>query len=129
MELFLCLWHVRWAWMMEACIKVLHMFTTALMLRFVRQLMYLSNTLDERCLPVGLHDVPSNWSLLDWVKESYAFVKRSISVASMFWKYFDKECIPNAKMWLTRLRNIPHTNQDTTTAIESYHENMKVVLK
>jgi hypothetical protein len=32
-------------------------------------------------------------------------------------------------MWLTGLRNIPHAGQDTTAAIESYHGNMKAILK
>jgi hypothetical protein len=105
------------------------MFTRALVLRSVGQLIYLSNTPDERCPPVGPHDVPTNWSLLDWAKESYASVKCSIPAATAFWKYFDKEWIPKAKMWLTGVRNIPHAGQDTTAAIESYHGNMKAVLK
>jgi hypothetical protein len=32
-------------------------------------------------------------------------------------------------MWLTGVRNIPHAGQDVTVAIESYHGNMKAVLK
>jgi hypothetical protein len=105
------------------------MFTRALVLRSVGQLIYLSNTPDERCPPVGPHDVPTNWSLLDWAKESYSSVKRSTPAAIAFWKYFDKEWIPKAKMWLTGVRNIPHAGQDTIAAIESYHGNMKAVLK
>jgi hypothetical protein len=128
-ELFLCLWHVQHAWMKQACAKVRDMFTRVLVLRSVGQLMYLSNTPDERCPPVGPQDVPRNWTILDWAKESYNSLKRSIPVATTFWKYFNKEWIPKAKMWLTRVRNIPHAGQDTTVAIESYHGNMKVVLR
>jgi hypothetical protein len=32
-------------------------------------------------------------------------------------------------MWLTGMRNIPHAGQDTTAAIESYHGNMKAILR
>jgi hypothetical protein len=64
-ELFLCLWHVRHAWMKQACAKVRDMFTRALVLRSVGQLMYQSNTPDERCPPVGPQDVPRNWTILD----------------------------------------------------------------
>jgi hypothetical protein len=32
-------------------------------------------------------------------------------------------------MWLTGVRKIPHARQDTTTAIEAYHENMKAILR
>jgi hypothetical protein len=115
--------------MKQACAKVRDMFTRELVLRSVGQLIYLSNTPDERCPPVGPQDVPRNWTILDWVKESYNFLKRSILAATTFWKYFDKEWIPKTKMWLTGVRNIPHAGQDTTTAIESYHGNMKAILR
>ena len=39
----------------------------------------------------------------------------------MFWKYFDKEWIRKAKMWLTGMCNIPHAGQDITAVIEFYH--------
>jgi hypothetical protein len=107
-ELFLCLWHVRRAWMKQACAKVRGMFTRVLIFRSVGQLMYLSNTPDERCPPVGPQDVPRNWTILDWAKESYNSLKCSIPAATTFWKYFDKEWIPKAKMWLTGVHNIPH---------------------
>ena len=61
--------------------------------------------------------------------KSYNLVKRAIPMATTFWKYFNKEWIPKAKMWLTGVRNIIHTNQDTTAAIESYHGNMKAVFR
>ena len=72
--------------------------------------MYLSKTPDKRCPLVRPQDVPRNWTILDWTKESYNSLKRSIPVATTFWKYFDKEWIPKVKMWLTRVRNIPHTS-------------------
>ena len=115
--------------MKQACGKIRDMFTRALVLRSIGQLMYMSNTPDERCPPIGPSDVPRHWSILDWATETYYSVKRSIPGAATFWKYFDKEWIPKAKMWLTGMRNIPHAGQDTTAAIESYHGNMKAVLR
>jgi hypothetical protein len=115
--------------MKQACGKIRDMFTRALVLRSIGQLMYLSNTPDERCPPIGPNDVPRDWSILDWAKETYNSVKRSIPGAATFWKYFDKEWIPKAKMWLTRMRYIPHAGQDTTAAIKSYHGNMKAILR
>ena len=115
--------------MKQACCKIHDMFTRALVLRSMRQLMYLSNTPDERCPPIGPNDVPRHSSVLDWAKETYNSVKRSIPGVATFWRYFDKEWISKAKMWLTRMRNIPHASQDTTAAIESCHGNMKAILR
>jgi hypothetical protein len=36
---------------------------------------------------------------------------------------------PKLDMWLTGNRHLPHAGQDTNAAIESYHGNMKAVLK
>jgi hypothetical protein len=37
--------------------------------------------------------------------------------------------MPKVDMWLTSNRHLPHVGQDTIAAIESYHGNMKAVLK
>jgi hypothetical protein len=115
--------------MKQACGKIRDMFTRAIVLRSIGQLIYLSNSPDKRCPPIGPNDVPRDWSLLYWAKETNNSVKRSIPGAATFWKYFNKEPIPKAKMWLTGMRNIPHADQDTTTTIESYHGNIKAVLR
>jgi hypothetical protein len=75
---------VRRAWMKQVCAKVRNMFTRALVLHSVGQLMYLSNTPDEKCPPVGPNDVPRNWSVLDWAKESYNSLKHSILAETNF---------------------------------------------
>ena len=94
--------------MKQACSKIRDIFTRALVLRSIGQLMYMSNTPDERCPPIGPSDVPRQWSILEWAMESYYSVKRLIPGAATFWKYFDNEWVPKVKMWLIGMRNILH---------------------
>jgi hypothetical protein len=37
--------------------------------------------------------------------------------------------MPKVDMWLSGNQHLPHAGQDTSTAIESYHGNMKAVLR
>jgi hypothetical protein len=41
----------------------------------------------------------------------------------------EKQWMPKLDMWLTDNRHLPYTGQDTNAAIESYHGNMKAVLR
>jgi hypothetical protein len=41
----------------------------------------------------------------------------------------EKQWIPKLDMWLTSTHHLPHAGQDTNAAIESYHGNMKAILR
>lgn len=67
--------------------------------------------------------------VLSWAKQCYANLKAELPGLKEFWKYMDKEWIPKIHMWVTGNRHIPHAGQDTNAAIESYHGNMKAILR
>jgi hypothetical protein len=46
-----------------------------------------------------------------------------------FWLYVILEWVPKCKMWVMGNHNLPYTDQDTNVAIESYHANLKMILK
>ena len=66
-------------------------------------------------------------TVLAWVKVLFERWRNQVTGATAFWEYFAKTWMPKAEMWVTGNRNIPHAGQDTNAAIESYHNNMKVV--
>jgi hypothetical protein len=49
--------------------------------------------------------------------------------AETFWAYVEKQWMPKVDMWLTGNRHLLHVGQDTNATIESYHGNMKAVLR
>lgn len=67
--------------------------------------------------------------IFSWARRCYERLKTSVPTADAFWSYVDKEWLPKIRMWVTGFRNIPHAGQDTNAAIESYHGNMKAVLR
>jgi hypothetical protein len=52
-----------------------------------------------------------------------------VSGAESFWAYIEKQWMPKVDMWLIGNRHLPQAGQDTNAMIESYHGNMKAVLK
>ena len=49
--------------------------------------------------------------------------------AARFMKYIKKHWWSKASMWCISNRTIPHVRQNTNAAIESYHGNLKSILK
>ena len=127
--LSLCLWHVRRAWQKNACAKLKDMETRAAPLRIVGDLMYMSETPSDCDDPATRGPSTRVWTLLEWVQHVYIAATARIADAKEYWKYFDKEWMPKIHMWVVGDRKIPHAGQDTTAAIESFHSNMKSVLR
>jgi hypothetical protein len=46
-----------------------------------------------------------------------------------FWAYVEKQWMPKLDMWLICNLHLPHAEQDTNVATESYHDKMKAVLR
>ena len=103
--------------------------TRAAALQVVGSLMYLSETPSDNDDPSTRGPFSRVWSLLQWVHHVYREAKTRIPSADAYWKYFDREWMPKTHMWVVGDRKIPHAGQDTTAAIESFHSNMKTVLR
>lgn len=103
--------------------------TRAAALRIVGDLMYLSETPSDHEDPASRTLYSKIWTLIEWVKHVYSQAKVNLPGADAYWKYFDKEWMPKIQMWVVGDRKIPHAGQDTTAAIESFHSNMKAVLR
>lgn len=128
-KLFLCLWHVRRAWQKNACAKLKDMETRAAALGIVGDLMYMSDTPNDYDDFRTIGGYRRAWTLLEWVFHVYSTSKARLPTADAYWKYFDKEWIPKMQMWVVGDRKIPHAGQETTAAIESFHSNLKAVLR
>lgn len=103
--------------------------TRAAALRVVGNLMYLSETPSDLQDPLAITPTAKVWNLIEWAQYVYGEAKARLPAADAYWKYFDKEWLPKIKMWVVGDRRIPHAGQDTTAAIESFHSNMKSVLR
>jgi hypothetical protein len=64
-----------------------------------------------------------------WATHCFQNIRTMVSGAEAFWAYVEKQWILKLDMWLTGNRHLPHVGQDTNAAIESYHGNMKAVLR
>ena len=62
-------------------------------------------------------------------EERFQHLKTKYPQAKAFFTYFEKTWIPKIEMWVKGYRNIPHANQDTNAAVESYHANLKAILR
>ena len=103
--------------------------TRAVALRIVGSLMYISETPSDFQNPSARAPGDKVWNLLEWVQHIYGEAKALLPAADAYWKYFEKEWLPKIEMWVVGDRKIPHAGQDTTTTIESFHSNMKAVLR
>lgn len=103
--------------------------TRAVALRIVGSLMYISETPSDFQDPSARDPGRKVWNLLEWVHHVYGEAKALLPDANEYWKYFDKEWLPKIQMWVVGDRRIPHAGQDTTAAIESFHSNLKAVLR
>ena len=115
-KVFLCLWHVRRAWLKQAVAKIKDHAIRAGVLKGLGRIMY-----DTNC-PEG--DEMGPWA----IRQLNALVD-SFPVVSSFWAYFNKQWADKTHMWVVGHRNLPYAGQDTNAAIESYHSNLKATLR
>lgn len=115
-KVFLCLWHVRRAWLKQAVAKIKDHAIRAGVFKGLGRIMY-----DTKCPP---GDGMGPWAIrqLDALRDSFPIV-------SNFWAYFDKQWADKTHMWVVGHRNLPYAGQDTNAAIESYHSNLKATLR
>ena len=115
-KVFLCLWHVRRAWLKQAVAKIKDHAIRAGVLKGLGRIMY-----DTKCPP---GDGMGPWAIrqLDALRDSFPIVNN-------FWAYFDKQWADKTHMWVVGHRNLPYAGQDTNAAIESYHSNLKATLR
>ena len=62
-------------------------------------------------------------------KDKFEYLKARYPQAKVFLNYFEKTWMHKIEMWVRGYRNMPHANQDTNAAVESYHSNLKAILK
>ena len=115
-KVFLCLWHVRRAWVKQAVAKIKDHAIRAGVLKGLGRIMY-----DTKCPP---GDEMGPWALrqLNALEDSFPIVNN-------FWAYFNKQWADKTHMWVVGHRNLPYAGQDTNAAIESYHSNLKATLR
>ena len=115
-KVFLCLWHVRRAWLKQAVAKINDHAIRAAVLKGLGRIMY------DTKRPQG--DEMGPWAL----RELNALMD-CFPVVSNFWAYFIKQWGDKTHMWVVGHRNLPYAGQDTNAAIESYHSNLKATLR
>lgn len=57
----------------------------------------------------------------------FKILKMKYSNAKGFMSHFEQMWLEKVKMWVAEFRNASHANQDTNTAVERYHSNMKSI--
>ena len=115
-KVFLCLWHVRRAWLKQAVAKIKDHAIRAAVLKGLGRIMY-----DTKCPP---GDEMGPWA----IRQMTALMDR-FPVVDSFWAYFNKQWADKTPMWVVGHRNLPYAGQDTNAAIESYHSNLKATLR
>lgn len=114
--ILLCLWHTRKAWLENATQKIKANYLRAEILAACADLMY-GNGILQGDLAVQA------------ARERFQFIKAKYPQAKAFFVYFETTWIPKIEMWVKGFRNMPHANQDTNAAVESYHANLKALLR
>jgi hypothetical protein len=115
-KVFLCLWHVRRAWLKQAVAKIKDHAVRAGVLKGLGRIMY-----DTKC--------PHGDDMGPWAIRQLNALRESFPIVSNFWAYFDKQWADKTQMWVVGHRNLPYAGQDTNAAIESYHSNLKATLR
>ena len=115
-KVFLCLWHVRRAWLKQAVAKISDHVVRAGVLKGLGRIMY-----DTKC-PPGDRMGP-------WAIRQLKDLMDRFPIVNNFWAYFDKTWGDKTHMWVVGHRNLPYAGQDTNAAIESYHSNLKATLR
>ena len=114
--ILLCLWHTRKAWLENATQKIKANYLRAEILSACADLMY-GNGILQGDLAVQA------------ARERFQHIKAKYPQAKAFFAYFETHWIPKIEMWVKAFRNMPHANQDTNAAVESYHANLKAILR
>ena len=115
-KVFLCLWHVRRAWLKQAVAKIQDHAIRAGVLKGLGRIMY-----DTNC--------PEGDEMGPWAIRQLNALMDSFPIVSNFWSYFNKQWGDKTHMWVVGHRNLPYAGQDTNAAIESYHSNLKATLR
>jgi hypothetical protein len=115
-KVFLCLWHVRRAWLKQAVAKMKDHAIRAAVLKGLGRIMY-----DTKC--------PRGDGMGPWAIRQLSALKDSFPIVSNFWAYFDKQWGDKTHMWVVGHCNLPYAGHDTNAAIESYHSNLKATLR
>ena len=114
-KIFLCLWHVRKNWAENAVKKIPDATERATVLQMLGDIMY-----GKGC---SVWDDPVTWAVQQFDTITYTR-PRAVS----FMRYMTKFWRDNIAMWCVGARRIPHAGQNTNSAIESYHGNLKTIL-
>ena len=115
-KVFLCLWHVRRAWLKQAVAKIKDHAIRAGVLKGLGRIMY-----DTKC--------PHGDDMGPWAIRQLNALMDSFPIVNNFWAYFQKQWADKTHMWVVGHRNLPYAGQDTNAAIESYHSNLKATLR
>ena len=115
-KVFLCLWHVRRAWLKQGVAKIKDHAIRAAVLKGLGRIMY-----DTKC--------PSGEEMGPWAMRQLNALIEMFPVVDNFWAYFNKQWVDKMPMWVVGHRNLPYAGQDTNAAIESYHSNLKATLR
>ncbi len=73
-KIFLCLWHVRRAWLKQTCIKIKNASTCASALKVLGNVMYNTNC-------------PNDQVLDPWAKVEFVKVANEMPIGNSFWSY------------------------------------------
>ena len=114
-KVFLCLWHVRCAWLKQAVVKIKDHAIRATVLKGVGCIMY--NT-----------KYPHGDEMRPWAFWKLNTLMASYLAVSNFWAYFNKQWVDKTHVWVVGHRNLPYAGEDTNVAIESYHSSIKATL-
>ena len=115
-KVFLCLWHVRRAWLKQAVAKIQDHAVRAGVLKGLGRIMY-----DTNC--------PNGDEIGPWAIRQLDALRGNFPIVNNFWAYFYSQWADKTHMWVVGHRNLPYAGQDTNAAIESYHSNLKATLR
>jgi hypothetical protein len=113
---YFCAWHVRRVWQKQTCIKIKDVVVWAKVLKNMGRIM---------------HDIvqPDGKTPLDFAKEELQKLMEMILDVQTYWSYVISKWVPKCEMWVMGNQNLPYASHDTNAAIESYHANLKAILR
>ena len=68
-------------------------------------------------------------TVLQWATQCFQIIRTMVLRMESFWAYIEKQWMLKVDMWLIGNRHLLHAGQDTNAEIESYHRNMKAILR
>jgi hypothetical protein len=94
-KVFLCLWHIRQAWLKQACIKIKDATTCITTLRSLGEIMHNTNCSEDQYIDA-------------WAKSEVERMANKLIVVEAFWRYVKLEWLAKTKMWVVGNQNIPY---------------------